>query len=175
MAIHPLSLMSAPPAGPLPDYPRPPLCVTLSPRTARLCDWLWDIHVTLWVPTLWRQVCVYEIVKVCRKGEAGGGLLWLAYILAARNNSFIFLFLCPRISERRRTQHHICVYTTPIFQHHTQNITSNEEATRPTHPSAYQQWCQGEPQEFLCHGRRQGTRPGMSRYAGSYAVRLTSM
>lgn len=118
MAIHPLSLMSAPPAGPLPDYPRPPLCVTLSPRTARLCDWLWDIHVTLWVPTLWRQVCVYDIVKVCRKGEAGGGLLWLAYILAARNNSFIFLFLCPRISERRRTQHHICVYTTPIFQHH---------------------------------------------------------
>lgn len=71
-----------------------------------------------------RRICVYDIVKVCRKGEAGGGLLWPAYILAARNNSFIFLFLCPRISERRRSQQCTCVYTISLLSAaHTQNTT----------------------------------------------------
>lgn len=94
-----------------------------------------------------RRICVYDIVKVCRKGEAGGGLLWPAYILAARNNSFIFLFLCPRISERRRSQQCTFVYIQFLFfpQHILKTPQSNEEAARSTHPSAYQQWCQGEP------------------------------
>lgn len=53
--------------------------------------------------------------KYAERGERVGRLLWPAYILAARNNSFIFLFLCPRISERRRTQECTCVYTTSLF------------------------------------------------------------
>lgn len=77
-----------------------------------------------------------RMTKYAERGERVGRLLWPAYILAARNNSFIFLFFCPRISERPRTQQFTCVYTTSLLSAaHTHNTTAMRKQLDPRIPA----------------------------------------
>lgn len=147
MAIHPLSLMSAPPAGPLPDCPPPPLlrlslalyCVALRLALGHTC-------CAVGLGAVADGYACMILSKYAERGRREEDCCGLLIYSRLGIIPLFFFFFVPEF-QSVGVLNSALVYIQFLFfpQHIFKTPQSNEEAARSTHPSAYQQWCQGEP------------------------------